>query len=159
MKKTLVVFLVLVLIFAHATLPLAAASQSGNVTGVWGGITPPYGDSPVYSVQIAFDSMTFTYKNSDGSAAWSSESNTVTVANYSNADMAVALAYVAKQGYPDIRGSFGDDANFTLESAANTTMATAANRTAALTLSGTLASDQAAPAAIGSITVTVSVAS
>ena len=167
MKKLFVILLALSLLFVLA-FPTPAAPNSGNVSASYGGIIPPNGDRAVYGVEIVFGAMEFTYTAAasrwnpsthayerPSEPVWSSQTSTVVVKNYSNVPMPVRIAYTANEGFANISGSFGDNADFTLESAVGKTMATADYRSATLTLSGELVGDAATLASIGSITVSI----
>lgn len=171
MKKIVALILTLALAFALATVPAFAAtiqSESHEVTATY-----LAGDSsnPVYSVNLAWGAMDFTY--TDGAwnpnthsydtsdASWSATGNTVTVTNHSNAAVTATLAYNAEPNYKGITGLFkensetANDGVLKLATAVGTAVENAPAQTAALSLSGVLNSKTPAGTTIGTVTVTL----
>ncbi len=162
MKKLLAIFLALVITLALSLTCFAEAVTLDKTTGqgtVQGTITATYAPGVanpmvMYAVDVAFGSMSFVYYEDGG---WSGTGNTVAVTNHSNAEVNVALDYVAKADYNGIVGDFGADANFTLASGLDTTYETADCKVATLTLDGELSSELTAPTLIGTVVVAISV--
>lgn len=163
MKKLLAIFLALVITLALSLTCFAEAATLDKTTGkgtVQGTITATYAPGGVasskvmYAVDVAFGSMNFVYYEDGG---WSASGNTVAVTNHSNAEVNVALDYVAKADYDGIVGDFGADASFTLASGLDTTYETADSKVATLTLDGELSSELTAPTLIGTVVVAISV--
>ena len=174
MKKFLVVFLAIAQVLVSTVSALAATtitafggSESTTVKGTYvsGGSA-----TPVYSVDITWGSMEFTYTDADSGtwnpethsydggavASWSCEdgANVITVTNHSNVAVTADLSYEAATGYSGITGSFSDS-SLNLPTAVGTTRENAPTKTATLTLSGALPSDTAANTQIGTVKVTL----
>lgn len=151
---------------ADATITEAGKSATKAVkasysAGAGGGVT-------VYSVDITWGSMAFTYSegsgrtwnpathtySSGGTGGWSHNGNTVTVTNHSNTKVTANLTYTPEAGYDGISGNF-DKTEMDLATAVDTPVVSAPTDTAALTLSGTLASTLTDPTTVGTITVTI----
>ena len=127
------------------------------------------GGGTVYSVDITWGNMAFTYSDGSGSTwdpmthtskaggtgGWSHNGNTVTVTNHSNTEVTATLAYASTEGFKGISGSFGNKSTMNLATAVGTAVSEAPKDTAALTLDGTLDSSVKAPTQIGTITVTI----
>ncbi len=124
----------------------------------------------VYSVDISFGSMEFTYTpESEGTwdaekhefvnkkaAAWNyNGQNTVKVTNHSNSAISVALDFKATEDYKDITGDFADNKLMELATAVGTTVDAAPTKTAALTLKGALPATAEENVTIGTVTVTI----
>ena len=160
MKKLLAISLALVITLALALTCFAEVVTLDAGTGsVQGTITETYApgatnDMVIYAVDVAFGSMYFVYYEDGG---WSGEGNTVAVTNHSNAEVSVALDYVAKADYDGITGNFGADASFTLDSGVDKTYDTAASKTATLTLDGAFDKSVATATTIGTVVVAISV--
>lgn len=175
MKQIFTLALTFLLIFSLVTVTAFAEptinTQNGTATKA---VTASYsagagGSGTVYSVDITWGSMAFTYSagsgstwnpathtySSGGTGGWSHSGNTITVTNHSNAQVTAALAYASEQGYGGISGSFDND-NMTIETAVGTEVSKAPTKTAALTLSGTLDSSVENSTKIGTVTVTIS---
>ena len=128
-------------------------------------------DTVVYSVDVAWDDLAFTYSagtekwnptnhdystpNNDG--AWTNTDGSITVTNHSNADVDVTVEYAKATGY-DVEVDV-TNGEFTLESAVGKAVGAADAETA------TLAVDEAASTAptvddatVGTVTVTVTAA-
>lgn len=177
MKKMITAFLALSLMAGMGTAALAAAgsgtvrengSQPIDVTAKYTGGADT---DTVYSVDIAWEDMTFTYHESGSrtwnpsdhtytdntSAGWDKTTAGVTVTNHSNADVAVALAYDPVAG-TGISGAL-DEPAYTLKAGEENSYASADSKTSTLTISGTPnASVSADGVTVGTITVTVSAA-
>lgn len=184
MKKTLALLLTLSMVLSLAIVPAAAASTTNNITTIGGtathDVTATYrtsssgstGGSTVYSVDITWGDMAFTY--TAGSAgtwdpnthsltggtggAWApdtSDGNKITVTNHSNAGVTASLTYTAETAFSDITGIFSK-ASLSLATAEGTTVANAPSDYTTLSLFGALASDTLTGTKIGTITVTLS---
>lgn len=174
MKRTAALVLTMALLcatavtaFAESTITGKGNSDSAEVKGTYvaGGTS-----DTVYSIDVAWGSMEFTYTDaSEGKwnpethdydnavpAAWSCKKgdNEIVVTNHSNTGVTVLFGYTPAEGYA-ITGSFSGDAKLTLDSAVDTAYAEAPTGKAALTLSGALSSDKTAPTKIGTVTVTL----
>lgn len=124
----------------------------------------------VYSVDVAWDSMEFTYTVAsegtwnpathqvDGASEgqWSGDGD-VKVTNHSNAKVKVAVTYAAEDSYSDITGSFSNG-TFELATAEGTEVGSAPNQTATLTLSGKLDKSVDTSTKLGTATVTITAA-
>lgn len=127
----------------------------------------------VYSVDVTWGSMEFTYKvESEGTwnpathaydnvqaSGWSAETGAdqVTVVNHSNAGVNAAFSYVSDSAYSGITGTFAN-ASETLATAEGTTVADAPSATSKLTLSGALNKSVNTATKIGTATVTLTAA-
>lgn len=123
----------------------------------------------VYSVDIVWDDMTFTYHES-GSRTWNPSDHTytdnttagwdkttadVTVTNHSNADVDVALAYTPVDG-TGVSGALADS-SYTLVAGVENKYTEADSKTSTFTVSGKPTEAVTAEGVkIGTITVTVS---
>ena len=180
MKKKAALVLTLAMVFSLAplsayadTLTAVGGTASHNVTATYvdgssGGAGGAGGK--VYSVDITWGDMAFTYKAEAGTwnpanhtytgaegGVWTVDKdggNTITVTNHSNTDVTAAFSYAAAEGFTGISGSF-DNASLALKSAVGTEVKNAPSGTAALTLTGALGSDTTANTTIGTITVTL----
>lgn len=109
MKKILAMVLSILLVLAMATTAVAAVpgeSKSIDVTGKYNSTTT---EATVYSVDILWESMTFTYNETmekvwnaenhtyttNTSGAWDKTSASITVTNHSNAAVTASVAYTA----------------------------------------------------------------
>lgn len=174
MKQIFTLALTFLLIFSLVTVTAFAADATITEAGksatkaVKASYLSGAGGGTVYSVDITWGSMEFTYREGSGTTwdpathtsgqggtgGWSSSGNTVTVTNHSNTGVTAALTYASAAGYEGITGSF-DNSTMNLATAVGTAFAEAPANTAALTLSGTLASTVTRPTQIGTITVTI----
>lgn len=177
MKKKLALVLTLAMVFSLA--PLSAYADT--ITGVGGTATHDVkatyvagssggAGTPVYSVDIVWGDMAFTYTEEAGvwnpathettgagGGIWKVNTeggNTIKVTNHSNAAVTAKFSYAAAAGYGDISGSF-DKATLNLATAVGTTVGNAPSDSAALTLDGVLDSSTPANTTIGTITVTL----
>lgn len=124
----------------------------------------------VYSVDIAWGDMEFTYTAAAGvwdpathtitgadGGTWSATNtggNQIKVTNHSNTAVTATFSYAAASGYEGISGSF-DKTSLNLATAVGTEVSNAPKDSAALSLSGALDSATAASTKIGTITVTL----
>lgn len=174
MKKMIATALALTLCLCMGTTALAA-----DVNGAGLGaqdpidVTAKYNDGAttptVYSVDLKWDDMTFTY-NASGTRTWNPDTHTytdttsagwdkttaeVTATNHSNAAVNVTVAY-AQTGDYGVTGTLSN-ANFTLAAGVEGNYANAASDKATLTISGTPNSTVTAEGVtVGTITVTIS---
>ena len=177
MKKKLALVLTLAMVFSLAPLSAYADTITGlggtascdvkatYVAGSSGGA-----GTPVYSVDIVWGDMAFTYTEEAGvwnpathettgagGGVWkatSPDGNKIKVTNHSNAAVTATFSYAAATGYDSISGSF-DKATLNLATAVDTEVSNAPSDTAALTLDGALDGNTAAGTTIGTITVTL----
>ena len=176
MKQIFTLALTFLLIFSLVTVTAFAADTTtinGASRTATKDVTASYrssaGGGTVYSVDITWGSMEFTYSegsgttwdpathqyNSGGAGVWSNSGNTVTVTNHSNAQVTANLAYTSETEFAGISGSFGNKSTMTLATADGTTVENAPKDTAELNLSGALDSKVRSSTKIGTITVTI----
>ena len=163
MKKLLMFALVVAMLLVSA-IPCFAEASDVKVN-----YTPGSGAEAVYSVNVTFGAMTFTYTDAAAGswnpetheyvgateAAWSCAegANVVTVTNHSNAAVAVTVTYAAAEGFDAITGTVANG-SFTLPTAEGKAVGAAElTATASLTLAGALASTTAANTVAGTVTV------
>lgn len=175
-KKKTALVLTLAMVFSLA--PLSAYAETITAGGsATHDVTATYVDGSsggtggtVYSVDIAWGDMAFTYTEAAGiwdpkthtttgadGGTWkenNTDGNKITVTNHSNTAVTATINYTPASGYEGITGSF-DKTSLHLETAVGTAVAEAPNGTAALSLSGALDSSTAANTTIGTITVTL----
>lgn len=177
MKKKTALVLTLAMVFSLAplsayadTISAAGGTTSHDVTATYRADSSGGAGGTVYSVDITWGDMAFTYtaeagiwdptthKTTDAEGGvWTVDregGNTITVTNHSNTGVTAAFSYAAVSGFDGISGSF-DHASLNLASAVGTAVADAPNGTAALSLSGALGSTTADNTKIGTITVTL----
>ena len=177
MKKKTALVLTLAMVFSLAplsayadTLTAVGGTASHDVTATYVDGSSGGAGGTVYSVDIAWGDMAFTYTAAAGTwdpakhaytgaegGVWTVDKdggNTITVTNHSNADVTAAFSYAAASSFEGISGTF-DNASLALKSAVGTEVANAPSGTAALTLDGALGSDTTANTTIGTITVTL----
>ena len=126
-------------------------------------------ESPdVYSVDVTWGSMQFTYSTSgtrewdpsthkytdDVTGGWTESGNTVTVTNHSNRDVKVAFAYETAHGFDGIRGTFSVTSD-TLSAGVEGNVAGADSVSTTLKLSGSLANNVSEFTKVGSITISL----
>ena len=177
MKKKTALVLTLAMVFSLAplsayadTIDRVGGTASHDVTATYVDGSSGGAGGTVYSVDIAWGDMTFTYTAAAGTwdpanhtytgaegGAWTVDKdggNTITVTNHSNSGVTAAFSYAADAGFTGISGSF-DKESLALKTAVGTEVANAPSGTAALTLTGALGSDTTANTTIGTITVTL----
>lgn len=174
MKKIFTLALAFLLIFSLVTVTAFAADTtiSGTSDTATKTVTASYssgsGSGTVYSVDITWGSMAFTYSegssgtwqpdshsySSGSTGGWSNSGNTVKVTNHSNTSVTAELTYTPETGFEGISGSF-DHNTMSLATAVGTEVANAPTDTAILSLSGQLGSSVTASTPIGTITVTI----
>lgn len=173
MKKIFAVILTLALLSMASVTAFAdnidtiGESGSAEVKGTYvaGGSA-----ATVYSVDIAWGSMEFTYTDAsvgtwnpdnhkyDGAeeAKWSCAkgADEIKVTNHSNADVTVNFSYAPESAYNGITGTFS---NVTLHigNAENTELSNAPSGSVTLGLKGALSSEKTASTKIGTVTVTL----
>lgn len=177
MKKKTALVLTLAMVFSLAplsayadTIGTAGGTASHDVTATYRADSSGGAGGTVYSVDITWGDMAFTYTAEAGiwdpakhtytdakGGAWAVDKeggNTITVTNHSNADVTAVFNYAADTGFDGITGTF-DNASLTLESAVGTTVEAAPKATASLSLNGALGSTTTDNTKIGTITVTL----
>ena len=122
----------------------------------------------VYSVEVVWEAMEFTYKTSGTrqwdpashqyqeavSGTWSESGNSVTVTNHSNRAVEVVFSYQSAAGFEGIRGSFSvPSARLAAGEVGN--VAGADKIRTALTLSGDLSGSVTELTKIGSVIITL----
>ena len=151
------------------------SEQSGDGTGsysaeVKGTYQPGGSGAVVYSVDIAWTDMNFTYTGAgegtwdpethqySGSSegAWTASDDSITVTNHSNAAVKATASYQAETGYESTTMSFGNN-EATVATAVGTEVASAPSATITVTPGGTLA-ESANGGKIGTITVSIAAA-
>ena len=130
----------------------------------------------IYSVDIVWESMEFTYTAaSEGTwnpsthtfidvegASWSFANNKITVTNHSNTAINATFSYAPAANFDTVSGAFVDssgtaltNATLTLNSAVDSTREQAPSGTAFLSLSGELPSRLESKTVCGTVTVTI----
>ena len=151
------------------------SEQSGDGTGsysaeVKGTYHPGGSGAVVYSVDIAWTDMNFTYTGAgegtwnpethqySGSSegAWTASNDSITVTNHSNAAVKATASYQAETGYESTTMTFGNN-GATVATAVDTTVQNAPSATITVTPGGTLA-ESANGGKIGTITVSIAAA-
>ena len=173
MKKLLSVFLsVVLLISVHITAFAAAPETVGKDGSKEIDVTAKYQSSTatpaVYSVDISWSSMTFTYTESstknwnaanhsydtESQGTWDKTAATITITNHSNVSVNVSTDY-SSAGTTGVTGTLTNGAT-TLDAGAEGNYAGADSHTATLTISGvpnnTITSDGVK---IGTVKVTI----
>lgn len=174
MKKIFAVILTLALLSTASVTAFAdnidtiGESGSAKVKGTYvaGGSV-----ATVYSVDIAWGSMEFTYTDAsvgtwnpdnhkyDGAeeAKWScaAGADKIKVTNHSNADVTVNFKYESDEAYNGITGTFSDNSSLKLDSAVNTEFSNAPSGSVTLGLKGALSSEKTTSTKIGTVTVTL----
>lgn len=169
MKKPAIALMALACTLAVSSAAFAAvpAPSTQEVTGQYHANTTV---STVYSVDVAWDSMAFTYTvDNEGTwnpnthkvegaskGVWSGDGD-VKVTNHSNAKVNVAVTYAAEERFNSITGSFANG-TFELATAEGTAVDNAPNATATLSLSGDLDKSISTSTKLGTATVTISAA-
>lgn len=150
-----------------------AADQDGVSTGDYtADVNGTYqaGGAVVYSVDIAWTNMNFTYTGAgegtwdpethqySGSSegAWTASNDSITVTNHSNAAVKATASYQAETGYESTTMTFGNN-GATVATAVGTEVASAPSATITVTPGGTLA-ESADGGKIGTITVSIAAA-
>ena len=151
------------------------SEQSGDGTGsysaeVKGTYHPGGSGAVVYSVDIAWTDMNFTYTGAgegtwnpethqySGSSegAWTASDESITVTNHSNAAVKATAKFEADSGYESTTMTFGNN-EATVATAVGTEVASAPSATITVTPGGTLA-ESANGGKIGTITVSIAAA-
>lgn len=172
MKKLITVALALMMVLCLGTTAFAAESTTIGTGDKKIDVTAKYSDTSstptVYSVDLSWDSMTFTYSKSGtktwnpadhtysggGSADWDKASADVKATNHSNAQVTVSFQYEAK-GDTGVTGSMSKD-SFTLAAGVENKPNEAASDTSTLSISGTPNGTVTAEGiTVGTITVTI----
>ena len=151
------------------------SEQSGDGTGsysaeVKGTYNAGSSGAVVYSVDIAWTDMSFTYTGAgegtwdpethqySGSSegAWTASNDSITVTNHSNAAVKATASYQPETGYESTTMTFGNN-EATVATAVDTTVQNAPSATITVTPGGTLA-ESANGGKIGTITVSIAAA-
>ena len=170
MKKSAIALMGLACTLAVSSAAFAAGLPDPSTHAVNGRYHANSTVETVYSVDVAWDSMEFTYTvDSEGTwnpathqvdgaseGQWSGDGD-VKVTNHSNAKVNVAVTYAAESSYSDITGSFSNG-TFELATAEGTQVDSAPNQTATLTLSGELDKSVDTSTKLGTATVTITAA-
>ena len=170
MKKSAIALMGLACTLAVSSAAFAADLPDPSTHAVNGRYHANSTVETVYSVDVAWDSMEFTYTvDSEGTwdptthrvdgaseGRWSGDGD-VKVTNHSNAKVNVAVTYAAEDSYSDITGSFSNG-SFQLATAEGTQVDSAPNQTATLTLSGELDKSVDTSTKLGTATVTITAA-
>ena len=176
-KKKSALVLTLAMVFSLAPLSVYAdtitevgRSANHDVTATYVDGSSGGAGGTVYSVDITWGDMAFTYTAAAG--IWDPATHTITgadggtwkanneggnqikVTNHSNTAVTATFSYAAASGYDSISGSF-DKTSLDLATAVGTEVSNAPSDSAALSLSGALDSATAAGTTIGTITVTL----
>ena len=177
MKKKTALVLTLAMVFSLAplsayadTIGTAGGTASHDVKATYRADSSGGAGGPVYSVDITWGDMAFTYtaeagiwdptthKTTDAEGGvWTVNNdggNTIKVTNHSNTGVTAAFSYAAASGFEGISGTF-DNAQLDLRTAVGTAVDEAPNGTASLSLDGALGSTTADNTKIGTITVTL----
>lgn len=177
MKKKTALVLTLAMVFSLAplsayadTIDRVGGTASHDVTATYVDGSSGGAGGKVYSVDITWGDMAFTYTAEAGiwdptthkttgaeGGVWKVDKeggNTITVTNHSNTDVTAAFSYAADAGFTGITGSF-DNALLNLPTAVGTAVEAAPKGTASLSLDGALDSAATTSTKIGTITVTL----
>ena len=173
MKKLVSMLAVAALTCAMGTTAFAAdqdgvgtGSYNTDVKGTYEAGSP---GGVVYSVDIAWTDMNFTYTGGEGTwdpethqyigsseGAWTASNDSITVTNHSNAAVKATASYQAETGYESTTMTFGNN-EATVATAVGTEVASAPSATITVTPGGTLA-ESANGGKIGTITVSIAAA-
>lgn len=174
MKKVVTILIVIALlsmasVTAFAASPITSVGDSDSVD-VKGTYVAGTAATTVYSVDIAWGSMEFTYTDASqgtwnpethqydgaGTGTWSCETdaNKITVTNHSNAAVIAQFSYAPESGYNAISGAFTNE-TLNLNTAVGTEVLSAPSGSVTLSLTGELSSETAANTKIGTVTVTL----
>lgn len=176
-KKKSALVLTLAMVFSLAPLSVYAdtitevgRSANHDVTATYVAGSSGGAGGTVYSVDIAWGDMEFTYTAAAGvwdpathtitgadGGTWkvnNTDGNQIKVTNHSNTAVTATFSYAAASGYEGISGSF-DKTSLDLATAVGTEVSNAPKDSAALSLSGALDSATPASTTIGTITVTL----
>lgn len=173
MKKTVSLLLALALVLSVSVVAFAAegvgngGSDSAAVKGTYKGKAA----STVYSVDIAWEGLNFTYNGAyegewnpsthsyDNSteAGWAEGTGTITVTNHSNTGITAVPSYKAESGYESAGMNFSTNslAVATADNGVDGAAGTAVTGTITVTPTGTLP-EGTENASIGNITITIS---
>jgi len=182
MRKIIAILLAILLISAISTTVLAASPITGiggtDSKDVKGTYQEGQGGATVYSVDVSWGAMEFTYTDaatgtwnpathtySGGTAAawsWTAESNKITVTNHSNAAVSAGLSFAAGGIGTGIAGSFFSattggtaKASLPLATAVGTAVASAPTDFSYFQITGGSVPSGTLNATIGAITVTL----
>lgn len=173
MKKVISLILALIMVMSLSVSAFAAegvgngSSDSADVKGTYSSTATV----PVYSVDIAWDGLSFTYNGAfegnwnpesheyeDATAAgWAAGHGTITVTNHSNAEITATPSYTANESYKSAGMLFSTNALkvATADNGVDGAAGTAVTGTITVTPTGSLP-EGTANATIGKITITIS---
>ena len=177
MKKKTALVLTLAMVFSLAplsayadTITSVSGTASHDVTATYRADSSGGAGGTVYSVDITWGDMAFTYTAEAGiwdpathkttgaeGGVWTVDKeggNTITVTNHSNTGVTAAFSYAADTGFEGITGTF-DKASLDLKTAVGTAVEEAPKATTSLSLNGALGSTTVDNTKIGTITVTL----
>lgn len=177
MKKKTALVLTLAMVFSLAplsayadTIGTAGGTASHDVTATYRADSSGGAGGKVYSVDITWGDMAFTYTAEAGiwdpkthtttsstGGVWTvnnTDGDKITVTNHSNTGVTAAFSYAADTGFEGITGTF-DNASLNLETAVGTAVEAAPKATTSLSLDGALDSAATTSTKIGTITVTL----
>lgn len=150
MKKILALFLALTLVLSMSATAFAATAEKGDSENI--DVTAKYNSSSttpdVYSVEIEWEGMTFTYSETgdkvwnpathtytdNTTAGWDKNEAAITVTNHSNKDVTVQFTYAA-EGDTGVTGEL-DKTSEILAAGVENEVDKAASVTATLTIGG-----------------------
>lgn len=171
MKKIITAVATIAMVLSMGTVSAFAATESVpgskeiDVKAKYTGSTTA---PEVYSVDLSWGSMEFTYK-ADGKKTWNptdhkyttsitdswvASGNDITVTNHSNTGITADFAFNAEEAYKTVTGNF-DKSTISLATAEGTTSDKAPKGSVALNLGGTLKETVADFTTVGKVTVTL----
>lgn len=170
MKKFLALLMALTVVLSMSTTAFAASTPSEEDESI--DVTAKYSNTAttpdVYSLDIRWDDMTFTYSESgskvwdpathtytdETTASWDKTTAKITVTNHSNVDVEVTFGYAAEAA-TGITGTL-DKTSETLAAGVENDVANAASVTATLTIAGKPSSTVTETGVkIGTVTVSI----
>lgn len=173
MKKIISLILALAMVMSLSVTAFAAegVTNGGTDTSDVKGTYSSTATVTVYSVDIAWEGLSFTYNGAfegnwnpetheyeDATAAgWAAGNGTITVTNHSNTAITATPSYTAKDGYESAGVSFSNDALnvATADNGIDGAAGTAVTGTITVTPTGSLP-EGTKDAVIGTITITIS---
>lgn len=172
MKKVMMMVLTLAMILSCAVPAFAVTLGNGEkqTVDVKARYTENITSSTVYSVDVKWDAMEFTYAVSGSkvwnpsehdydvtttSSGWSNNNNEITVTNHSNAKISAEFAFAVISDYSALSGTFSK-AKLELPSAEGKEIDDEAlTGKTALTLNGALDAAITVPTKVGAVTITI----
>lgn len=173
MKKLIALVLTLTLALSATAFAATLNDTGSDSAEVKATYTAGQKADTVYSVDISWESLSFTYHGqTDGTwdatehkytgtieAGWNEGTGTITVTNHSNTAITVTPSYTANKGYEAVGMTFTGltEDKLTVENADAGVGKTGAAKTGTITVTpnGTLPENTAADTVIGTITVTI----